>query len=84
LPSAQVCDPRHQRPQRKPLVLAGIVMLTAVASIRAAPTSGPLPPEAKRRAIATYGKLPLHFEVNQGQADEQVKFLARGNGYGLS
>jgi hypothetical protein len=26
----------------------------------------------------TYGKLPLHFEVNRGQTDERVKFLARG------
>jgi uncharacterized repeat protein (TIGR01451 family) len=83
LSPAQVCDPRHERPQRKPLVLVGIVMLTAVSSIREAPTRGPLPPEAKQRAIASYGKLPLHFEANQGQADEQVKFLARGSGYGL-
>jgi hypothetical protein len=27
----------------------------------------------------TYGKLPLHFEVNRGQTDPQVKFLARGS-----
>src|SRR2546428_9136229 len=82
LPPAHVCDPRHERFQRKPLVLAGIVMLTAVASIGEALTSGPLPPEAKQRAIAIYGKLPLHFEANQGQAEEQDKFLARGSGYG--
>jgi hypothetical protein len=30
-----------------------------------------------------YGKLPLSFEVNQGQADADVKFLSRGNGYSL-
>jgi YVTN family beta-propeller protein len=30
-----------------------------------------------------YGKLPLSFEVNQGQTDKQVKFLSRGNGYNL-
>ena len=30
-----------------------------------------------------YGKLPLSFEANQGQSDDQVKFLARGQGYGL-
>ncbi len=28
-----------------------------------------------------YGKLPLVFEANQGQADPQVKFLFRGKGY---
>jgi len=32
---------------------------------------------------AVYGHLPLSFEQNQGQADSQVKFLARGSGYGL-
>ena len=33
--------------------------------------------------IAGYGKLPLSFEANQGQADPQVKFLSRGQGYTL-
>ena len=32
---------------------------------------------------AAFGRLPLSFEQNQGQSGEQVKFLARGNGYGL-
>src|SRR4051812_27445519 len=32
---------------------------------------------------AAFGRLPLSFEKNQGQSGEQVKFLARGNGYGL-
>src|SRR2546423_10905425 len=31
----------------------------------------------------SYGKLPLSFEANQGQTDHLVKFLSRGNGYGL-
>jgi len=30
-----------------------------------------------------YGQLPLSFEPNQGQTDANVKFLARGGGYGL-
>ena len=30
-----------------------------------------------------YGKVPLHFEVNQGQTHEDVKFLSRGVGYSL-
>ncbi len=29
------------------------------------------------------GQLPLRFEPNEGQTDPQVKFLARGAGYGL-
>lgn len=37
----------------------------------------------KPRVIETFGKLPMAFEVNRGQADEPVKFLARGSGYTL-
>jgi Beta-propeller repeat len=32
---------------------------------------------------ATYGRLPLSFEANQGQVDSKVKYLSRGQGYGL-
>ncbi|MGH9801689.1 MAG: hypothetical protein ACRD82_15095, partial [Blastocatellia bacterium] len=28
-----------------------------------------------------YGRLPMSFEVNQGQVDESVKFISRGHGY---
>lgn len=31
--------------------------------------------------LEAYTKLPLSFEVNQGQTDPQVKYLARGMGY---
>jgi Big-like domain-containing protein/IPT/TIG domain-containing protein/carboxypeptidase family protein/beta-propeller repeat-containing protein len=30
-----------------------------------------------------YGKLPLAFEINKGQTDSQVRFLARGSGYNI-
>jgi hypothetical protein len=30
-----------------------------------------------------YGKLPLSFELNQGQSNPQVKFQSRGSGYSL-
>src|SRR5947209_1276856 len=35
------------------------------------------------RVSEAYGKLPLHFEANQGQTDPGVKFLSRGRGYTL-
>src|SRR5262245_7179029 len=35
----------------------------------------------KDRLRRQYGRLPMNFEVNQGQADESVKFLSRGHGY---
>jgi len=33
--------------------------------------------------LQTYGKMPLSFELNQGQVNPQVKFLSRGAGYEL-
>lgn len=35
------------------------------------------------RLSEAYGKLPMRFEANQGQADGQVKFLSRGSGHSL-
>src|SRR5947208_7962193 len=40
-------------------------------------------PEGKVTVQEAYGKLPLHFEANQGQTASQVKFLSRGPGYTL-
>ena len=39
--------------------------------------------QAKARVSSSYGKLPISFELNQGQADGTVQFLARGMGYTL-
>ena len=33
--------------------------------------------------LQAYGKMPLSFEVNEGQTNPQVKFLSRGAGYEL-
>src|SRR5437867_10032946 len=38
---------------------------------------------SETRMQEKYGKLPLSFEANRGQADPRVKFLSRGRGYGL-
>ncbi len=35
------------------------------------------------RVVESYGRLPLSFEPNQGQADAQVTFLSRGSGHAL-
>ena len=37
----------------------------------------------RARIIDAWNKLPLSFEANQGQTDQQVKFLSRGPGYAL-
>lgn len=38
---------------------------------------------ASTRLTTDYSKLPLRFEMNRGQTDARVKFLARGLGYTL-
>jgi hypothetical protein len=43
----------------------------------------PAPAAIQAGLVASYGKLPLSFEANQGQTDQAVKFLARGRGYAL-
>jgi hypothetical protein len=37
----------------------------------------------KSRLVESFGKIPLHFEPNVGQTNEQVKFSSRGYGYSL-
>src|SRR5437867_9046990 len=49
----------------------------ALASATSVPAAGPRG-AAGVRVSESDGKLPLNFEANQGQTDEQVKFLARG------
>jgi len=41
------------------------------------------PGETRGAAAQMYGNLPLRFEVNEGQADEQVRFISRGRRYTL-
>jgi hypothetical protein len=40
-------------------------------------------PVVRARAVESYGKLPLSFELNKGQTAPRVKFLSRGGGYSL-
>ncbi len=53
----------------------------ASAPIPAISDTRPMDRTASARLIESYGKLPLRFEANQGQTDEDVKFLSRGKGY---
>jgi hypothetical protein len=78
------------------LCLALIVVL-AGACARPATTGGMASPPPLNERVApgwplrpsnaaiheAFGRLPLHFEVNRGQTDPRVKFLARGPGYGV-
>ena len=46
-------------------------------------SSSPHSQSSEAKIVQDYGKLPLHFEANQGQTDDQVKFLSRGRSYSL-
>jgi cysteine-rich repeat protein len=35
---------------------------------------------AKQKARESYGKMPVYFEANRGQFDQEVKFVSRGSG----
>jgi len=90
--------PAHPQPSTKRIVVcSGCVSIAFFAAVLfsfhgglQAPKGIPadrrisgVPMQNQPRLIASYGKLPLSFEVNQGQADPQVKFLSRGRGHTL-
>jgi hypothetical protein len=68
------------------LATAGVVLYFGTA-VHAAKASGPALTKRKSAADKPLASkslsLPLFFEPNQGQTAPQVKFLARGSGYGL-
>ena len=38
----------------------------------------------KQQALAAYGKLPLSFTANAGQADARVRYAAQGAGFSVN
>lgn len=59
-------------------------LVVAWEGITAASVAVPTAPTPTERAVtATMLGMPLQFEINQGQVDAPVKFLARGSGYTL-
>jgi hypothetical protein len=58
-------------------------MLVTFAVIHSAAASPFQHNNATSKVVASYGDLPLSFEANYGQTSEQVRFLSRGQGYGL-
>lgn len=63
------------------LAIAGVVFYFST-TVNAAQASGPKP-DARQALSSRALSLPMFFEPNQGQTAPQVKFLARGAGYGL-
>lgn len=74
----------HSSPLRV-LFVCGLIAASALTSLAAGPASQPAdnPAAKKAQAAQDYGRIPLSFEANQGQADKAVKFLSRGSGYSL-
>ncbi|MEN3328048.1 MAG: hypothetical protein V7638_2855 [Acidobacteriota bacterium] len=75
---------------KKSLKSMGFLILLALglAAVFAPKSTGvlvewPNIPHAESGPTHAFGRLPLSFEVNHGQADARVKFLARGQGYGI-
>jgi hypothetical protein len=68
------------------LVSLAIVALRLPAKLTPDPKNGAkglAPISAGNRSVASLAHLPFLFEVNQGQTDPKVKFLARGSRYAL-
>ncbi|MGO9862510.1 MAG: SBBP repeat-containing protein [Terriglobales bacterium] len=64
------------------VIAAAIIVFYFGTTVHTAKAVGPQP--AAHQAVASKSfSLPMFFEPNQGQTDPQVKFLARGSGYGL-
>jgi uncharacterized repeat protein (TIGR01451 family) len=72
-----------------PLTLAVSLVLLAPAwspnqySLASAASAPARNETSATRLAASYGRLPVSFEINQGQTDSAVQFLAHGRGYTL-
>jgi hypothetical protein len=67
------------------LTISGLILAASSGTMGATPASEAVDSPALNQAqiAADYGKLPLSFEENRGQAGESVKFLSQGRGYSL-
>ena len=66
--------------------LAARVVLFVFFGVACASAIGSVPPSVSlspNPLVDTYGKLPILFESNRGQADPAARFIARGNGYAV-
>jgi Beta-propeller repeat len=64
--------------QSASVISQSLVTKSAVPSVLSQPD-----PAMQAKVADSYGKLPLSFEANHGQADGRVKFLSRTGGYTL-
>ena len=75
---------RHAVVLLRGITLAVALSLAPLATLWAdLPKAAAPPPPSMAVAQSAYGHLPISFEVNQGQTDSRVNYLARGHGYQL-
>lgn len=67
------------------LCILGFILLGhSIVTGQTVPVGAPLPGPVQREKIrASYGKLPLSFEANQGQTDPRVRFLTHSGAFSL-
>ena len=67
------------------LLAFGLIAASASAASNAGPVSLSAENTAATKAhvAQNYGRIPLSFEANHGQADKPVKFVSKGGGYAL-
>lgn len=68
------------------IVMSAATLATAQADHRpphAIPPGTPISAATRNRVLKQFGTLPLSFEANQGQAESEVRFLSRSDGYKL-
>ena len=63
--------------------LLGLAAFCALAAPALGADTCDPPSSAETRPRELYRQLPLHFEVNEGQTNPAVRYLARGSGYAL-
>jgi hypothetical protein len=74
--------------RRKGLAFCAVTLLFIGYTLSKISHAGTPPPSVepiapKAQLIASMMKAPISFEANQGQTDETVNFIARGDGYNL-
>src|SRR4051812_26719623 len=64
----------------RPLVLAAAMASVFFGGLAARADAAAVGTSARARALASYGRLPLAFVPNAGQADARVRYLAQTGG----
>jgi len=71
--------------QLQVLFVSTLIAISSVAafSLESASETGKNANAEKARLVESYARLPLSFAANTGQTDGRVRFLSRGDGYGI-